>query len=84
MAQKGKAWSKPKQMCNHPEWYSYSEPKPEPAEIVYSCECGENYACPVCGWGAGATPCSCERRKKVRESLERSLADNASVWEALA
>lgn len=77
---------KPKRMCNHPEWYSYGELVPEPAEIVYQCECGENWACPVCNWGVGIMPCSCTRarRDKIEQSLEQSLVENAGVWEAPA
>jgi len=63
----GKAWSRPKRMCNHPELIptAWNQPKPEPAEMVYHCECGENYSCPVCGWGAAVWPCSCMKARQV-------------------
>ena len=79
---------KPKWMCNHPEWYSYGEPKPLPAEIIYSCRCGENWACPVCGWGAGTYPCSCMRERHKGQELRvwyDEIADRYDgAWKALA
>lgn len=62
-----KVWPKPKRMCHHPELFptGWNQSKPEPAEMVYSCECGENYGCPVCGWGAGSWPCSCMRERQA-------------------
>lgn len=78
---------KPKRMCNHPEWYSYSESKPEPIKIVYQCECGENWACPVCGWGAGNWPCSCMRegrQEELRAWYEDTSERYTGAWEALA
>ena len=48
-------------LCHHPELRPthWNESKPEPCEMV-GCECGENAVCPICGWGWGAAPCSCE------------------------
>ena len=62
-SQNSAAWSKPKRMCHHPELVptAWNQPRPEPVEMVYSCECGENYCCPVCGWGVGSYPCLCMR-----------------------
>ena len=85
--QKGKAWPKPKWMCYHPEWRSYTEPRPEPAEVAYYCECGENWSCLVCGWGAGTYPCSCMRESQkagLRFWYEEISATYAGAWEALA
>lgn len=82
-------WPKPKRMCYHLEWYSYGQSRPEPAEIVYLCECGENWACSVCGWGAGTHPCSCMRERQAEEKQDlRSWYDDTSVryaeaWKAL-
>ena len=61
----GKAWTKPRRMCYHPELFptTWDQPKPEPAEMIYLCDCGENYSCPICGWGAGSYPCSCMRER---------------------
>jgi len=49
-----------KELCNHPTLIptQWSQPKPEPAEMI-GCACGMNMACPVCGWGRGASPCNC-------------------------
>jgi len=58
----GKAWTKPRRMCNHPEW-NWNEPKPEPAEMIYLCDCGENYSCPICGWGWAVWSCSCMQER---------------------
>lgn len=79
--------AKPKRMCHHPEWRSYTEAVPEPAEMVYHCDCGENYSCPVCGWGSGTWPCSCMRER--REETLRAWYDDigqryAGAWEVLA
>ena len=88
--QKDKAWSKPKRMCNHPELIPthWDQPRPEPTEMVYSCECGENYNCPICGWGAGVYPCSCMRARQAEQELRawygKIGADYAEAWEALA
>ena len=81
---------KPKWMCNHPELFptAWADSRPEPAEIIYSCECGENWACPVCGWGAGTYPCSCTRGRHKGQDL-RVWYDEISeryvgAWEVLA
>ena len=79
---------KPKWMCHHSRWYSYTEPRLVPVEIVYSCECGENWACPVCGWGAGTYPCSCTRGRHKGQDLRvwyDEISDRyVGAWEALA
>ena len=89
----GKAWSKPKRMCYHPELIptAWNQPKPEPAEMVYFCKCGENYGCPVCGWGSATWPCSCMREwqaKQKKDNLRVWYDDTsdryAGAWEALA
>lgn len=91
--QKGKTWSKPKRICNHPNLRptAWNQPKPEPAEMVYSCECGENYSCPICGWGAGCWPCSCMRAHQAEEKEQglRAYYDElskryAGAWTILA
>lgn len=86
-----RVWDKPKYMCHHPELFptAWNQPKPEPAEMIYSCECGENYSCPVCGWGAGKWPCSCMReRREERHELgafyDEIIEQYAGAWEALA
>ena len=91
--QKGKAWSKPKRMCYHPNLLptAWNQPKPEPAEMVYYCECGENYSCPVCGWGAATWPCSCMRewqaehkKEGLRHWYDDTSASYAGAWKDLA
>ena len=78
----------PKRMCDHSGWRSYTEPVPEPAEMVYQCECGENYSCPVCGWGTGTYPCSCMRERHKGQELRvwyDEIAERyVGAWEALA
>jgi hypothetical protein len=81
------AKAKLKLMCNHPALFptAWNQPRPEPAEMVYDCECGENYSCPVCGWGAGTYPCSCMRREeRLRDWYEDISERYAGAWEALA
>jgi hypothetical protein len=48
-------------ICYHPELTptAWNQPKPEPCEMILTCECGANQTCPVCGWGQGAYPCAC-------------------------
>ena len=43
----------------------WNQTKPAPTEIE-TCECGENWTCPVCGFGQGAYPCAC-MRKRMKE-----------------
>lgn len=75
--------------CNHPELYptQWNQPKPEPWQ-GFTCECGQNWICPICGWGMGSWPCDCNRKrineKLHKELLEKSLVDNADIWSELA
>jgi len=84
--EKGKTWPKPKRMCYHPELIptAWNQPRPEPTEMVYSCECGENYHCPVCGFGAATYPCSCMRERGLRAWYEETSERYAGAWEILA
>ncbi len=70
------------QMCHHPELAptQWDQPRPEPCRMTVACKCGENQSCPVCGWGHGSYPCSCTRKSIP----ERSITDNAAVWQELA
>lgn len=52
--------------CNHSNVPFINREPPPPAEIRFHCECGENWGCPVCGWGAGSYPCKC-----MREAMQR-------------
>jgi hypothetical protein len=48
-------------ICYHPELRptDWNQPKPEPCEMILTCECGANQICPVCGYGFGSYPCPC-------------------------
>lgn len=64
---------KKKVSCNHfwlvpTEW---NQPKPEVWEGE-TCECGQNWCCPVCGYGNLVYPCECHKAKQKFYWLERS------------
>ena len=69
-------------MCSHPDMIptQWDQPRPKPCRMIISCRCGENQHCPVCSWGRGSYPCSCTRK----DLLERSITENAAVWQELA
>ena len=48
-------------ICYHPELRptGWNQPKPEPCEMILTCDCGANQMCPVCGYGFGNYPCPC-------------------------
>ena len=48
-------------ICYHPELRptDWNQPKPEPCEMILTCDCGANQICPVCGYGFGSYPCPC-------------------------
>ena len=83
-------WPKPKRMCHHPELVptTWNQPRPEPVEMVYSCECGENYRCSVCGWGRGYYPGPCMRARGAERGLrawyEETSEQYAGAWKTLA
>jgi len=47
-------------MCTHPELYptQWDQPKPLPTHVIGKCK--HNYQCPICGFGVGSYPCSCD------------------------
>lgn len=49
------------EICYHPELMptTWNQPRPEPCEMILTCECGANQICPVCGWGHCSYPCPC-------------------------
>ena len=61
-----------KQICYHPEIrpMDWNQPKPKPAEMIFTCECGQNASCPVCGWGQGTYPCECYRERLAKRVLD--------------
>lgn len=52
-------------VCNHPELIptSWNQPRLAPAKMN-CCACGQNATCPICGWGWGAYPCDCNRKRR--------------------
>jgi len=75
--------------CNHPELYptQWDQPKPEPWH-GFTCDCGQNWICPVCGFGMGSCPCDCTRKiineKQHYMLLEESLLIYKDIWKELA
>jgi hypothetical protein len=68
-------------ICYHPELRptDWNQPKPEPCEMILTCECGENQTCPVCGYGHGNYPCTCMREHKKENPVQIILNDNDKV-----
>ena len=68
-------------MCYHPNLVptQWNQSKPKPCKVI-TCRCGENQSCPICGWGQGSWPCNCMKE----DVLERSITENAAVWQELA
>ncbi len=62
-----------RQICYHPEIRpaDWNQPKPEPAEMVFTCECGQNAYCPVCNFGYGTYPCECYREELSKRVLNK-------------
>lgn len=55
-------------LCRHEFVQFVNRAKPEPCLIRFHCECGQNWGCPVCGWGAGAMPCRCARDRMAHNT----------------
>ena len=75
-----------KRICHHPFLVptAWNQPRPEPCE-VNACRCGQNWICPVCGYGQGSWPHDCSIPDDLHEELLGcSLVENADVWEKLA
>jgi hypothetical protein len=52
--------------CNHMGYWDPTKgPLPEPTQMIFLCDCGENAGCPICGYGWGNAPCSCERERRA-------------------
>jgi len=63
---------------------AWDQKRPGPCE-VNSCRCGQNWTCPVCGYGQGSWPHVCDMPDGEHERLlKRSLVENADIWRALA
>jgi hypothetical protein len=71
--------------CTHPELRptDWNQPKPEDWH-GFTCECGQNWCCPVCGYGQGAMLCGCTRKITIDYSLDKSLVENAHIWRWMA
>jgi hypothetical protein len=48
--------------CSHPEFSAWIVPFPKPITFE-SCDCGQNWICPICGFGEGNYPCDCNRKR---------------------
>ena len=75
-------------ICGHPELIPtmWNQLKPEPCEMIGSCE--HNMVCPVCGFGWGCAPDPCNEKnidsQTHNELLEESLTSNSAVWTEMA
>jgi len=78
--------------CYHPNLYptQWNQPKPDKWE-GFTCDCGKNWICTVCGYGEGSYPCGCYKPsikltswELHEELLEQSLIENAAIWDFLA
>lgn len=56
-------------ICTHPEG------------IKPLCRCGQNAACPICGFGYGALPCQCDRVNEITQKYKEQFQE---AWEKLA
>ncbi len=54
-------------LCNHPEG------------LKSLCACGENMACPICGYGHGVMPCSCDRVRQATEKYKERFKEIMAV-----
>jgi hypothetical protein len=63
--------------CSHPllQPTAWDQPKPEPCQMVGSCE--HNLTCPVCGFGWGVYPCPCTPPAEVAAIIYRP---RIGVW----
>ena len=64
-------------ICYHPELRptDLNQPRPEPCEMIVTCECGANQMCPVCGCGFGTYPCPCTT-KYMKENPIQIISDD--------
>jgi hypothetical protein len=46
--------------CYHTELLAWVKPIMPPWHGE-TCDCGQNWCCPVCGFGQGSYPCDCNR-----------------------
>lgn len=58
-------------VCNHPEG------------IKPFCTCGANAACPICGYGRGASPCDCTA-DNLTVTVEKYKKRFSKAWKELA
>lgn len=66
-------------MCGHPEWHMKhpGTAKPASSPMFSHCECGQNYSCRTCGWGAGSWPCRCSRERQAE--LDQRFSNHTSA-----
>jgi hypothetical protein len=58
-------------LCAHPEG------------IKPTCACGMNAACPICGYGRGASPCNCDR-ENISKIVAKYKDRFRDAWQDLA
>ncbi len=78
--------TEPKRLCYHPGWPPYNPMTGEkvlPGEI-WECACGQNWGCPVCGFGAGAWPCKCRPVNTVESTATKYKNLFSQAWTDLA
>lgn len=70
--------------CKHPylrptQW---NQQRPEDY-IGYTCDCGENFTCPVCGHGYSLFPCECHKKMIARHSFDNisQMINDSSAWD---
>jgi hypothetical protein len=68
-------------ICYHPELRptNWNQPKPEPCEMIVTCECGANQMCPVCGYGFGSYPCPCTTKYMKENPIQIIPNDDNEV-----
>jgi hypothetical protein len=69
------------EICYHPELRptDWNQPKPEPCEMILTCECGANRICPVCGYGHGSYPCPCTTKDMKENPIQIIPNENNEV-----
>lgn len=50
----------------------WNQPQPEPY-TGFTCDCGMNFTCPICGYGHGCYPCECHK-KIAAQNIKESTA----------
>ena len=72
-------------VCYHPQLIptQWNQSRPEPWH-GFTCECGQNWCCPICGYGQGYYPCGCHKNLSWGEAVEIIMKERESTWRKLA